>query len=182
MKKFLIVTLILTFISVGFLFAKEGGKTKVQTKCPICKMEVNKELHADYKGKRVYFGCNGCPDEFNKNPEKYIKQLESEGITLEKSPVLQTKCPICEMDINKNLFADYQGKRVYFGCSGCPDEFNKNPEKYIKQLESEGITLENSPKDSIKTKHMDGKKMSIKMDEAGCNMKGTKCKMNHSKN
>lgn len=29
------------------------------------------KMFADYKGKRYFFCCGGCPAEFKKNPEKY---------------------------------------------------------------------------------------------------------------
>ena len=57
----------------------------------------------------------------------------------------QTICPVEGGKINKKLFADYQGKRVYFCCDGCPDEFKKDPAKYIKKMEAKGITLDKTP-------------------------------------
>jgi YHS domain-containing protein len=46
----------------------------------------------------------------------------------------QTNCPIMGGSINKDIFVEYQGKKVYFCCSGCPDTFQANPEKYLSQL------------------------------------------------
>lgn len=47
----------------------------------------------------------------------------------------QTKCPILPNNpIDKNVFVEYKGKKVYFCCQDCVAEFNKNPEKYISQL------------------------------------------------
>ena len=57
----------------------------------------------------------------------------------------QTTCPIEGGKINKAIFADYQGKRVYFCCAGCPEEFKKDPAKYVKKLEDDGITLDKAP-------------------------------------
>ena len=54
----------------------------------------------------------------------------------------QTVCPLMGGKINKNIFADYEGKRVYFCCAGCMDSFNKEPAKYIKQMEDKGIVLD----------------------------------------
>lgn len=31
------------------------------------------KMYADYKGKRYFFCCGGCPTEFAKNPAKYAK-------------------------------------------------------------------------------------------------------------
>ena len=58
--------------------------SKSQTICPVMGGEINKTLYADYEGKRTYLCCAACLEEFNKNPEKYIKKLEDEGITLDK--------------------------------------------------------------------------------------------------
>ena len=52
----------------------------------------------------------------------------------------QTKCPVLGGKINEKVFTDYQGKRIYFCCSGCIDEFKKDPEKYLKKMEEQGET------------------------------------------
>jgi YHS domain-containing protein len=57
----------------------------------------------------------------------------------------QTNCPIMGGKINKAIFVDYPGKRVYFCCGGCPTEFDKDPAKYIKAMESQGIVLDRTP-------------------------------------
>jgi len=46
----------------------------------------------------------------------------------------QTICPVMGGTINKAIFTEYKGKRVYFCCPGCKPEFEKNPEKYLDKL------------------------------------------------
>jgi len=46
----------------------------------------------------------------------------------------QTTCPVMGGAINKALFVEYQGKKVYFCCGGCPDAFKADPQKYIAKL------------------------------------------------
>lgn len=46
----------------------------------------------------------------------------------------QTLCPVTGDKIDKNVFVEYKGKKVYFCCSMCVAQFNKNPEKYISKL------------------------------------------------
>jgi YHS domain-containing protein len=58
-----------------------------QTNCPIMGGKVNKAVFADYQGKRVYFCCGMCPATFKKDPAKYIKALEAQGVALDKTPV-----------------------------------------------------------------------------------------------
>ncbi len=56
----------------------------------------------------------------------------------------QTVCPLMGGKINKDIYADHAGKRVYFCCAGCVDAFKKDPAKYIKQMEDKGIVLANA--------------------------------------
>jgi YHS domain-containing protein len=47
----------------------------------------------------------------------------------------QTVCPVMAGNpIDKNVFVEYKGKKVYFCCESCKADFNKDPEKYIKDL------------------------------------------------
>lgn len=57
----------------------------------------------------------------------------------------QTKCPVLGNKIDEKVFVDYQGKRIYFCCAGCIDQFKKDPEKYLKKMEAEGVTPTKTP-------------------------------------
>lgn len=57
----------------------------------------------------------------------------------------QTNCPVMAGKIDKNIFVDHNGSRIYFCCPGCKEAFYKDPEKYIKVLEKEGVKLEPTP-------------------------------------
>jgi YHS domain-containing protein len=46
----------------------------------------------------------------------------------------QTACPVSGKAINKEVFTTYKGKKVYFCCTSCKAEFEKNPEKYLDKL------------------------------------------------
>jgi len=46
----------------------------------------------------------------------------------------QTTCPVLGGAINKDIFTEYKGKKVYFCCPSCKGEFEKNPEKYVSKL------------------------------------------------
>lgn len=50
----------------------------------------------------------------------------------------QTTCPVMGGQINKELYTDYKGQRIYFCCMACPPEFAKDPEKYIAKLKEMG--------------------------------------------
>jgi YHS domain-containing protein len=46
----------------------------------------------------------------------------------------QTTCPVMGGAINKSMFTEYKGKKVYFCCAGCKEKFEKEPEKYVVKL------------------------------------------------
>ncbi len=46
----------------------------------------------------------------------------------------QTICPVMDNPINKDVFVEYKGKKVYFCCPDCKAKFNADPEKYIAML------------------------------------------------
>jgi YHS domain-containing protein len=57
----------------------------------------------------------------------------------------QTICPVMGGKINKEIYADYQGKRIYFCCAACPSQFNEDPEKYLAKMKATGVEPEVVP-------------------------------------
>jgi YHS domain-containing protein len=55
--------------------AEDVNAAGIQKVCPVMGGETNPAIYAEYKGKKVYFCCQGCKPEFEKNPEKYIGKL-----------------------------------------------------------------------------------------------------------
>ena len=47
----------------------------------------------------------------------------------------QLTCPVMEGNaVNKNIYVDYKGNRVYFCCPSCKQKFLETPETYIPKL------------------------------------------------
>ncbi len=57
----------------------------------------------------------------------------------------QTTCPVMGDKIDKSIYVDHEGKRVYFCCKMCVAKFKADPEKHIKKLAAEGVELEKAP-------------------------------------
>jgi YHS domain-containing protein len=55
-----------------------------------------------------------------------------------KGLVAQTTCPVMGNPINKKLYVDYKGKRIYVCCSMCLGQVKADPEKWIKKLAEMG--------------------------------------------
>jgi len=85
MKIFTVLILIMFIIGVGYSSnailksTQEAGKKDIQkkVKCPVTGGTIDPAkayAKTTYKGKTYYFCCAGCPEQFKKNPEKYIKK------------------------------------------------------------------------------------------------------------
>lgn len=151
------LVLVTVFALTGELSAQAGSgeksgtesakaeKTVEQTVCPVMDGKIDKALFVDFNGKRIYVCCEGCIDILKADPAKYIKKLETQEITLATTQVLQTVCPVMDSKINKAMYVDFNGKRVYVCCEGCIDKVKADPAKYIKKLEAQGITVARTP-------------------------------------
>lgn len=65
---------------------------------------------------------------------------------VELQPGKQTTCPVMEgKKINPDLYVDAEGKRIYVCCPGCLVQVKADPEKYIMEMEAEGVVLEDAP-------------------------------------
>ncbi len=63
----------------------------------------------------------------------------------------QEKCPLMGGEINKEIYADHDGKRVYFCCAACIPKFKEDPEKYLAELKEKGIEPEAIPAEGEET-------------------------------
>jgi len=80
-------------------------------------------------------------EEITKQAEK-MKETAIETAEEAKKEVMeaaakieQTMCPIMDGNkIDKNVFVEYKGKKVYFCCPGCKEKFLAEPEKYTAEL------------------------------------------------
>lgn len=61
----------------------------------------------------------------------------------------QTTCPVMGEKIDRDVYVDYKGQRVYFCCTSCAAKFKADPEKYLKVMAKNGekpLKLEICPK------------------------------------
>jgi len=72
----------------------------------------------------------------------------AETDTLTSAVPAQTTCPVMGGAINREYYADYKGKRVYFCCPGCKEKFAADPGMYIEKLEEQGVDIEDVPVES----------------------------------
>jgi YHS domain-containing protein len=118
-----------------------------QTRCPVMGGKIDSSYYTDIQGQRVYHCCGGCSARLVADPDTYFKKAADEGVLFEN---IQTKCPVNGKPIDKTLFVDYRGRRVYFAGEKCIDKFAKEPSKYLAKLDKQ--TREHD-KDRAKENH-----------------------------
>ena len=84
---------------------------------------------------------NGCkkseptPTETSTGHEGHDHAAMAEEATEEVvAAAEQTTCPVMGGPINKAIFIEHQGKKVYFCCDPCKDKFKEAPEQYVAKL------------------------------------------------
>ena len=84
---------------------------------------------------------NGCKKEEPAATETKMEHEGHEKMSMAKETVEaaaakieQTTCPVMGSPINKAIFVEYEGKKVYFCCPPCKEKFSQEPEKYIAKL------------------------------------------------
>lgn len=114
-------TILTTAVLAGFLlaglFMLEGCKKKEAPAPP----PTPKPAAAPAKAAK--------PAEANKPAAAPAKAKEAAVAAIE-----QTTCPVLAAPIDKNVFTEYKGKKVYFCCADCKKAFELDPEKYVSKL------------------------------------------------
>ncbi len=95
-----------------------------------------------------------------------MKLAEAKPAQEEETVKKQTTCPVMGGEINKDLYVDAKGKRIYVCCKGCIGAVKKNPEKYIEKLAEQDVTLESAES------HKEGGATCPMKTEAESRMKG----------
>jgi len=92
-------------------------------------------------------GCKDSSSESSANSDQQMQGMEGheghdhsqmamtdESAKETATTAEQTICPVMGNPINKDIYVEYQGKKVYFCCPACKSEFEKDPAKYVAKL------------------------------------------------
>ena len=92
-----------------------------------------------HEGREVRLCCQGCLDTFKKDPEKYLKKMDQTCIDNQKEIYPFTACVVSGKKFADQKEAPYDflyGRQlVRLASKDYLDEFNKNPEQYVKKIQ-----------------------------------------------
>ena len=104
--------------------ADDTDKKQVTNKlCPVSGGPVSDKYRAEYNGQYVYVCCEGCVNEFKKDPEKFVAKMSKEERELIKTNEV---CPVSGEPIDKTKSLEFEGRKVYFCCDHCIEKYKKD--------------------------------------------------------
>lgn len=83
-----------------------------------------------------------CTKSENRQPENGTIPSGSATIVTAK---MQTMDAFSGKPINRTIFTDHEGKRIYFCCDQSRFTFRSDPQKYLDEFAKQGVSLENTP-------------------------------------
>jgi YHS domain-containing protein len=115
----LVVTLAFALTSVYAADVKlDGVKCIVAAKNP-----AKADKTRDYKGGKVYFCCDNCPKEFDKDNAKYASKANAQLAATGQAK--QAKCPISGQAVDATKELTVAGAKVQFCCDMCKGKVEK---------------------------------------------------------
>jgi YHS domain-containing protein len=118
MRKFLVMLAVVAVASISGYALSAADAKKVEPVCIVGggKLE-NMNNSVAYKGGKVYFCCENCPKEFEKNTAKYAAKANHQLVVTEQAK--QTKCPLSGGKLNPDANVEVGGVSVGFCCNNC---------------------------------------------------------------
>ena len=125
MRKAVFAVLLLALMAgaVGARVSADEKKNVTNKMCPVSGGPVSEKYRTEYKGQFVYVCCEGCLNEFNKDPEKFVAKMSKE----ERDAIaINEKCPVSGEPIDKTKSLEFEGRKVYFCCDHCVESYKKD--------------------------------------------------------
>ncbi len=98
---------------------------------------------------QIYAADDASGKDQKTDASKAVKSDKSADASTAKGKA-QTLCPVMAGEIDKSLYVDVKGKRIYVCCKGCIGVVKADPDKYIKILEEQGVEIEKAPASNSK--------------------------------
>jgi YHS domain-containing protein len=161
MKKAHVVTVLSVAVAFAFGLAsayaqteqgkpKQEGEKKVEKKveekgekkaekpamplCPVSGKPIDFGVSVMAEDGPVYFCCPACPEKYKADTKKFADKVAEQRKALAAMPKVQVTCPVSGKMIDKKVFIEKDGKKIYFCCKDCPAPYEKDPAKYAAKL------------------------------------------------
>ena len=107
--------------AAGYSTADE--KQEFKASCPMSGKPAKEDAFVEYKGKKVYFCCPGCPSAFEKDPKAVAAKVHHQW--LQTGQMVQVACPFSGKPVNPEASCEVGGVKVAFCCNNCKGKVEK---------------------------------------------------------
>ncbi|MFQ5492378.1 MAG: hypothetical protein ACE5GE_16835 [Phycisphaerae bacterium] len=122
-------------VAVGSVVPVLAGDEKAsEALCPVMGEPVDFSVSMATDEGPVFVCCKGCIKKMKKNPDKYADAIAAQRKALAGRDKVQVTCPISGKPIDKDAFAEVNGKKIYMCCPKCVDKYKANPDKFAGKL------------------------------------------------
>jgi YHS domain-containing protein len=142
-----------TLVIAGLVLALNGigglafGDVYTLGTCPVSRQKLGSmgaPLVKTYDGREVRFCCGGCPAKFEANQAKYSEKINAQTTKQQKPFYPLTTCIVSGQKLGGNMGPAveyvYKNRLVRFCCKGCINTFEKEPAKYLSELDKAVIS------------------------------------------
>lgn len=113
----------------------KGNKAEAKLPlCPVMGKAIDFGMSTKTDDGPVYFCCKMCIKKYGKNPEKFAEKVSAQREMLAKTARVQVSCPLSGEPIDKKVFVETDGKKVYLCCNDCKPKYAASPKKYAGKL------------------------------------------------
>lgn len=92
-------------------------------KCVVSGKKISKDVSTDYKEAKLFFCCEGCPNAFAKDKDKFASKANHQLVATKQ--FAQEKCPLSGRDLNEEITEKVAGLKVAFCCKNCQGKVAK---------------------------------------------------------
>lgn len=104
--------------------------SRVQVRCPVTGRPVEARFFADSPAGEVYFASADARDQWLADESRFAARLG-------ECYSFQTRCLMCDENIDPAISAEIDGRTVFFGCQGCIEPFQKDRSANLKRLDEQ---------------------------------------------
>jgi YHS domain-containing protein len=103
--------------TAALVAAEDQEEKEFKATCPVSGQPAKETSALDYRGKKVYFCCDNCPNAFAADPEKFAAKANAQ--LLETGQMVQVACPLTGRPMADDKAVEVAGVTVHVCCAGC---------------------------------------------------------------
>lgn len=114
---------VLVAFAAGFAVKAADEAKKFSAKCLVAgKPDAKEDKFSEYKGAKVYFCCDKCKGNFDKDPTAFATKANAQ--LAQTGQAKQVKCPISGQPCKEDETTTVAGVKVAFCCGNCKGKVN----------------------------------------------------------